>query len=484
MQRAHADLERRVEERTAELARTNEALQAEIAERLRTEEALARSEEHFRLLIEKSSDIATILDADGITRYQSGSIERVLGYTADELVGHDAFEYVHEDDRAEAAASFARLFVEPGATNKVELRFRHRDGSWRWLEGVGRALRYDDPGAGVIVNSRDVTERKEVESALRRSEEQFRSLIENGSDVIGVVDPSGQVLYTSPSTERVLGRQPDEIIGRSAFEFIHPDDVEPTKAVFARVIESPGGAMPAEFRMLHQDGTWRLLEAITKPLVHDGVVDGMVVNARDMTERKRAEDALQRAKGEAEESREIAERANRAKSEFLSRMSHELRTPMNSILGFAQVLWRKELPHDQRKAVDHILKAGRHLLNLINEVLDISRIEANRQQLSLEPVRVMAVVQETLNLIRPLAAQRGVVIEEPVALSEEWHVESDRQRLAQVLLNLLSNAAKYNRPDGTIGVDGEVVEGRVRIHVRDTGPGVPEEKLEQLFVPF
>ncbi|MGH7507533.1 MAG: histidine kinase dimerization/phospho-acceptor domain-containing protein, partial [Longimicrobiales bacterium] len=204
------------------------------------------------------------------------------------------------------------------------------------------------------------------------------------------------------------------------------EDVEPTKAVFSRVIESPGSAMPAEFRMLHQDGTWRLLEAITKPLVHDGVVDGMVVNARDMTERKRAEEALQRAKAEAEESREIAERANRAKSEFLSRMSHELRTPMNSILGFAQVLWRKELPHDQRKAVDHILKAGRHLLNLINEVLDISRIEANRQQLSLEPVRVMAVVQETLNLIRPLAAQRGVRIEEPVGLSEDWHVEADR----------------------------------------------------------
>jgi CheY-like chemotaxis protein len=193
---------------------------------------------------------------------------------------------------------------------------------------------------------------------------------------------------------------------------------------------------------------------------------------------------LQRAKAEAEESRETAERANRAKSEFLSRMSHELRTPMNSILGFAQVLSRKELPQDQRKAVDHILKAGRHLLSLINEVLDISRIEANRQQLSLEPVRVLAVVQETLSLIRPLAAQRGCAIEEEVGIGEDWHVEADRQRLAQVLLNLLSNAAKYNRPRGTIGVTGEVMEGRVRIHVWDTGPGVPAEKLEQLFVPF
>jgi phosphoglycerate-specific signal transduction histidine kinase len=203
-----------------------------------------------------------------------------------------------------------------------------------------------------------------------------------------------------------------------------------------------------------------------------------------MTDRKRAEEALHRAKAEAEQSREIAERANRAKSEFLSRMSHELRTPMNSILGFAQVLARKELPQDQRKAVDHILRAGRHLLNLINEVLDISRIEANRQTLSLEPVRVDEVVQETLSLIRPLAAQRGCSIEEPAAVDAAWHVHADRQRLAQVLLNLLSNAAKYNRPGGSIGVAAEADENRVRIVVRDTGPGIAPEKLEQLFVPF
>src|SRR5690606_1848610 len=167
-----------------------------------------------------------------------------------------------------------------------------------------------------------------------------------------------------------------------------------------------------------------------------------------------------------------------------SRMSHELRTPMNSILGFAQVLGRKDLPNDQRKAVDHILRAGRHLLNLINEVLDISRIEANRQAMSLEPVRVNEVVQETLALIRPLAAQRGCHIEEPAAVDNAWHVRADRQRLAQVLLNLLSNAAKYNRAGGSISVAGESAGGRVLVHVSDTGPGIPADKLEQVFVPF
>src|SRR5690606_33105650 len=118
-----------------------------------------------------------------------------------------------------------------------------------------------------------------TQEALARREEQYRSLIENGSDVIGIVDPSGHIRYTSPSTERVLGIMPEDLIGRNAFDFIHPDDVEPTKAVFQQVIASAstGVALPAEFRMRHGDGTWRLLEAITKPLVHDGVLDGMVV---------------------------------------------------------------------------------------------------------------------------------------------------------------------------------------------------------------
>src|SRR5690606_31499382 len=146
-------------------------------------------------------------------------------------------------------------------------------------------------------------------------------------------------------------------------------------------------------------------------------------------ERKEAEVVLERA-------RQAAERANRAKSEFLSRMSHELRTPMNSILGFAQLLARRELASDQRRSVDHIMKAGEHLLNLINEILDISRIEANRHQLSLEPVRLSNVGCEGLTLIQPLAAQRSIRIDD-CHVDPSWYVHADRQRLAQVLLNLL-----------------------------------------------
>jgi CheY-like chemotaxis protein/anti-sigma regulatory factor (Ser/Thr protein kinase) len=167
-------------------------------------------------------------------------------------------------------------------------------------------------------------------------------------------------------------------------------------------------------------------------------------------------------------------------------MSHELRTPLNSILGFAQLLQRKELPPDQVTAVEYILKGGRHLLNLINEVLEIARIESSPQSLSLEPVRVRTVVQESLMLVRPLMAESGIEVEDLTAC-DETYVRADRQRLTQVLLNLLSNAAKYNRRGGTVRIRcapaPDDVE-RIRIAVDDTGPGIPPEKQERIFTPF
>jgi len=186
-----------------------------------------------------------------------------------------------------------------------------------------------------------------------------------------------------------------------------------------------------------------------------------------------------------EEARAEAERASRAKSEFLSRMSHELRTPLNAILGFGQVLEFERLEADQRESVGYILKAGRHLLGLIDEVLDIARIEAGRLSLSLEPVQVKQVVDEARSMIRPLAAERNIRLQVEVPEDADRYVLADRQRLKQVLLNLLSNAVKYNREGGEVIFSWEEAPGgRVRFAVADAGPGIPPEKVAQLFTPF
>jgi CheY-like chemotaxis protein len=179
-----------------------------------------------------------------------------------------------------------------------------------------------------------------------------------------------------------------------------------------------------------------------------------------------------------------AEQANQAKSEYLSRMSHELRTPLNAILGFAQLLELDELRDDQRDSVGQILSGGRHLLGLINEVLDIAAIEADRLPLSLEPVAVADVVGEAVSLIRPLADEHGILLVDAATTCQE-HVHGDRQRLKQVLLNLLSNAVKYNRTGGSVRLACSTTPGRrLRIEVADTGPGIAPAALERLFIPF
>jgi signal transduction histidine kinase/FixJ family two-component response regulator len=193
---------------------------------------------------------------------------------------------------------------------------------------------------------------------------------------------------------------------------------------------------------------------------------------------RESNEQLMKARGEAES-------ANRAKNEFLSRTSHELRTPLNAILGFGQLLELDELPEHQAASVHDILSAGRHLLKLIDEVLDISRIEAGRLAMSMEPVMIGDVADSAMSVMRPIAAERGISLNMEVGSMRAAHVQADRQRLHQVLLNLLSNAIKYNTKNGSVTlVCVEASGGRMHFEVVDTGPGIPDDKIERLFNPF
>jgi signal transduction histidine kinase/CheY-like chemotaxis protein len=209
-------------------------------------------------------------------------------------------------------------------------------------------------------------------------------------------------------------------------------------------------------------------------------VDGQAVvlaAVRDISERTALVNELRRA-------RDQADAANRAKSEFLSRMSHELRTPLNAILGFAQLLELDELTADQSESVALIRRAGVHLLDLINEVLDISRVESGSMALSLEPVALDQVISESVELVTAQARARSITIAHPDLTGCQEVVRADAQRVKQVLVNLLSNAVKYNRAAGRVDIEWSRQEDRVRILVRDTGPGIPEHLHHRVFTPF
>jgi PAS domain S-box-containing protein len=316
-------------------------------------------------------------------------------------------------------------------------------------------------------------QRSAVIRALEASEAQLKAIIDTTPAII-YVKRAGDFRYTlvNREFEQRFGLEPGQAIGK------YDEDLLPAEAVERdrRVVETGEPTSEIESTELAGERRWYL--SLKFPLTgEDGRPYAVCGISTDVTERQRAE--AERVRKEA------AERANVAKSDFLSRMSHELRTPMNAVLGFAQLLESDDLGPDQRESVAHILVAGRHLLELIDEVLDISRIEVGELRISLEPVQVETVVEEVVALVRPLAQERGVTLEIDPAVRGERYVKADRQRLRQVLINLVSNAIKYGGSDHTVTVSARsAAADRLELLVADTGPGIPKDRLEQLFLPF
>jgi len=307
-------------------------------------------------------------------------------------------------------------------------------------------------------------------------------LLMSGPAVVIRADVSGperRISYVSPNVERILGLQRNEIMQvGSLVPYLHPADVGVGQLTDEKLRDPSPQSEMTEFRIRRPDGSDQWVSAISVPDIdEDGIGRGVFVYISDISTRRAAEDALRGAQ-------QAAEAANRSKSEFLSRMSHELRTPLNAVLGFSQLLKLGALPGDDTEPVDQILKGGRHLLDLIDEVLDITRIETGRLLLSAEPVLVSDLVGESLDLIRSLAEKRQIIlVADETGMSE--YVFADRQRSKQVLLNLLSNAVKYNHPRGSVAVSCRAMGAtRLRIGIADTGPGIRPEQMDRLFAPF
>ena len=314
--------------------------------------------------------------------------------------------------------------------------------------------------------------------ALAESERRFFDILDHSPAAIFLKDLEGRYIFVNRSCQEVIGKERQQIIGRTDYELIPPRLADMYRAHDQEVMES-GQSLDFEELGVEEDLQPRVFQSSKFPL-RDGTGKPYALCgiATDITERKRSEQAMSIARREAE-------RANRAKSDFLSRMSHDLRTPLNAVLGFAQLLDMDNLTADQRESVAQILEAGRHLLDLMNEVLDISRIESGNLSLSPEPVAVAEIVDQVAKLIRPLGSPKKIEVVVAPSAAQERYVQADRQRLNQILLNLMSNAIKYNRQGGRITVSCDDTEdGRVRINVTDTGAGIRPEKLALLFTPF
>jgi len=441
------------------------------------------------------SSIAT--DAKGVIQIFNVGAERMLGYTAAEVMNKitpaDISDPQEVIARAKALSIELGTPITPGFEALVfkasrgiediyELSYIRKDGS-RFPAVVSvTALRdAQDAIIGYLLIGTDNTARKQVEEKLRWTEEGFRLMVESVTDAaIVMLNSEGCVVSWNTGAQRIKGYSAEEIVGKHFSMFYPATEVEqgtPQRDLDAAAAQ---GRFEVEGWRLRKDGSvfWAnvVFTAIRDPA---GNARGFAKLTRDLTERRLVEQTLTLAKG-------TAEKANLAKSAFLSSMSHELRSPLNAILGFAQLMESDATPAtpSQKSSIDEILRAGWYLLELINEILDLAQIESGKLSLSPEPTSLAEVILECQAMVEPQAQGRGITMTFPQFEVPCW-VAADRTRLKQVLINLLSNAVKYNKVGGTVVVDcdGSTAD-RVRLNVRDTGAGLTPEQLTQLFQPF
>jgi PAS domain S-box-containing protein len=468
------------------------------------EESLRQKTEELDQFFNVSLDILCIANTDGYFLRLNPAIERILGYTRKELMASRLFDFVHPDDLNRTREAVSTLASQQDVFF-FENRYRCKDGTYRWLQWSSAPA-----GKLIYAAARDVTEHKQAEETLRESEERFRQVAENVGDFIWEVDAIGLYLYTSPSVEKILGYRPEELIGKRHFyDLFIPEVREELKAAAFKAFTAKESLRAFPNPNLSKEGRVVYLETSGTPVLDAaGNLMGYRGADTDITARQRAEEELRRHQEHLEElvhertaefvaARDQAEVANRAKSEFLTNMSHELRTPLNSILGIAQLMERDAgFPGRYRDTLEILSRSGAHLLELINDVLEMSKIEAGKMVADITSFDLHSFLGDLEEMIRLRANEKGLklLFEHKSPLPQ--YIETDVRKLRQILINLLSNAIKYTEK-GRVTLRIAFKEdmdttpkamssslGLLEFEVEDTGIGIAPEDTQRIFEPF
>jgi len=440
----------------------------------------------YQLLVESVRDYAIFaLDPKGMILSWNAGAERIKGYSADEIIGrHFSTFYTAEDLAARKPEMELVVAEREGRVEDEGWRVR-KDGSRFWASVVITALRDPDGRlVGFAKVTRDLTARRQWEEALRESEERFRVLVRSVKDYgIFMLDPDGRVVSWNEGARRIKGYEAEEILGKH-FSTFYPADVaasgHPTREL---AMARRDGRYEEEGWRIRKDGSRFWASVVITPLFGEhGDLMGYAKVTRDLTERRLAQQR------EVDDARRLAEveASNRAKTGFLAAMSHELRTPLNAIAGYAQLMQEGvggDVSDQHHDYLTRIRNSQQHLLGIVNDLLNYSRMEAGGVVYERELVFAHEVVEGVLAMVTPqierkqLRLRRGACPPDVAAIA-------DRLKVEQVVLNLLSNAVKFTPEEGTITVLCGREDQTVTISVRDTGPGIPEDKLEVIFDPF
>ncbi|MBN8655294.1 MAG: PAS domain S-box protein [Anaerolineae bacterium] len=454
----------------------------DITERKQAELALREREEVYRALFQSANDAIFMLSPDGVILRANPRCFDLVGFTADKLVGRRSDEFIAHSEQDDADSLLTRLLA--GERLPVyERHFMRKDGSLVNTE-VNLSLIRDESGEPKFIQSvvRDISARKHAENALRESEEQNRLLFEDSPDAVVLFDQLGRVVRINHAFETITGRQGDQFIGHLLTDLgILPRQLIEALSVSAQdALEQDGKIAVLEFKMEHTSGEVRDISARIFTLNLHGEPH-YLASIHDITTSKRAEETLRLANNEME-------RALRLKDEFLANMSHELRTPLNAVLGITESLLEQvsgPLNEKQLKYLQTVSESAQHLLELINDILDLAKINAGRIDLEINKSDIVSVSHASLRMVRELAHKKGVATDLKIDTSIKlaW---VDERRLKQMLVNLLSNAVKFTPKDGSIGLEvhGDEAAGILYFTVWDTGIGISQQDLRLLFQPF
>ena len=478
------------------------------------EEKLRESEEKYRRVVEHANEGILVAQDKGLKFVNPKTID-ITGYSREQLLSRPFFDFVHPEDVGLVGGHYRSRLQGQATPESYSARILHKSGTVKWIEI--RAILIEWEGQPAILSFlSDITERKRTEDALSEQKALLSEVFDGVQEGMALVDEFQNIIFCNPAYERMVEAPRHTLFGVNAFSFFSSND---RRILIQKMKESRDGRCSScELLMTSLQGLEKYVRLTVAPRVSsDGAVTGEFVTMLDITERKRAEEALEgykdhleeqvaertaelrQAKEEALNAQQLAEAANRAKSEFVANMSHELRTPLNGVLGYTQILQHdRGLSHEQQKQLGVIRSSGEHLLTLLNDVLDLSKLEAGKLEIEETAFNLSEILKPLIQMLRLQTEQRGLSFEyeEDPGLLYAFH--GDAMRLRQVLFNLLGNAVKFTEKgqvslrirrlaaepaDETSDLDSST-QVTIRFEVEDTGLGIPPEQMKKIFMPF
>ena len=453
----------------------------DVTERRRSESAMMQLHSRYSSLISNISDVIAIVSVEGIIKYKSPNVEKWFGWKPEDSVGRNNFEFIHPDDSNFVYEKFTALLKEEGSVVTFEFRYKCKDGSYKPVELTANSLLNYPEINGILVNYRDISERKRVEQERAGQSALITSLFDSIPEIIFFKDINGVYLGCNPAFAEMLQMSRDEIIGKTDYELV---DREMADLFRQRDLETMnyGHTRHDEEWFTYPDGRKALIDTLKTPyLAIDGSLIGILGISRDITRQKNNEIGLLKAIDEAKE-------ASKSKSIFLANMSHEIRTPLNSIIGFAQLMNREILTDSQKKYVFSIHRSGEHLLKLLNDILDLSKIEAGRLELNPSNTDLYTLFSEINTIFSEQASSKQLRLIFEIQADVPKYVIIDSGKLRQILINLIGNAIKFTG-EGGVAVRACVrhsgdEETSLMVEIQDTGVGISEKERGRLFQQF